>query len=349
METISFFNGLVQLIPSLGITAGVIGVVFLYVLFAIWLERKISAHVQDRLGPMETGGWHGWSQTIADTLKLLIKEDIIPSAADKILFRLAPYVVIVGAIASFAVIPLGAFIVGVDLNIGVYYIVAISSLTVIGILMAGWSSHNKWALYGAMRSAAQMVSYEIPIGLSLLVPLLIHGTMSLQELVSVQEGGFWRWTIFRVPPFALIAFLIYFWASLAETNRTPFDIPEAESELVAGYHTEYSGMRFAMFFLAEYANMFLVSLVASILFLGGWHAPFSAWEVSPQTHPVWHSILGAFWVVAKGLGLVAVQMWIRWTLPRLRVDQLMHLCWKVLLPFSFANVLLSSLWVVIKA
>ncbi|MFN3821095.1 MAG: NADH-quinone oxidoreductase subunit NuoH [bacterium] len=333
---------------SIIITTIVVGIVFIYLLFAIWLERKISAHVQDRLGPMETGGWHGWSQTIADTIKLLLKEDIIPQPADKILFKMAPYIVVIGAIGSFAVVPLGAYVVGTDLNIGIYYILSISSLTVIGILMAGWSSHNKWALYGAMRSAAQMVSYEIPIGLSLLVPVLVNGTMSLQGLVKIQEGGFWNWSIFQYPPFGLIAFLIYFWASLAETNRTPFDIPEAESELVAGYHTEYSGMRFAMFFLAEYANMFLVSLVASALFLGGWHAPVPFLDISPHQSNTAATLLGAFWMVAKGLGLVTIQMWLRWTLPRLRVDQLMHLCWKVMLPFSFANILMVSLWVVGK-
>jgi len=233
-----------ELLIAVAFMVGVIGFVSLFALFAIWMERKVSAHMQDRLGPMETGGWHGWSQTIADTVKLLLKEDIIPTAVDQPLFRMAPYIVFTGALASFAVIPFAANLIGADLNIGVYYLVAVSSLVVIGILMAGWASNNKWALYGAMRSAAQMVSYEIPVVLSLLVPVLLAQSLSMQKLVEIQAGGFWHWTVFSHLPFALVAFVIYFWASLAEVNRTPFDIPEAESELVAGYHVEYSGMRF---------------------------------------------------------------------------------------------------------
>ncbi|MBM3329146.1 MAG: NADH-quinone oxidoreductase subunit NuoH [Calditrichaeota bacterium] len=330
---------------SVAFAVGVVGFVSVFVLLAIWLERKISAHMQDRLGPMETGGWHGWSQTIADALKLLLKEDIIPKAADRLLFKLAPYIVFTGTLASFAVIPFAAHLIGTDLNIGVYYLVAVSSLVVIGILMAGWASNNKWALYGAMRSAAQMVSYEIPIGLSLLVPILIVGSLSMGELVAAQAGGFWHWTLFKYPPLVLVAFVIYFWASLAETNRTPFDIPEAESELVAGYHVEYSAMRFAMFFLAEYANMFVVAAVATALFLGGWYAPLKVLDVPSSVSPIWHNVVGLGWFSGKAILLVSVQMWLRWTLPRLRVDQLMHICWKVFLPFSFANVLLLALWV----
>ncbi len=339
---------IIELLISVAFALGVVVFVSGFVLFAIWWERKVSAHMQDRLGPMETGGWHGWSQTIADALKLLLKEDIIPKAVDRPLFKLAPYVVFTGTMASFAVIPFGAHLVGTDLNIGIYYLVAVSSLVVIGILMAGWSSNNKWALYGAMRSAAQMVSYEIPIGLSLLVPILLAESMSMQTLVEVQSGGFWKWTVFSHPPFAIIAFIIYFWASLAETNRTPFDIPEAESELVAGYHVEYSAMRFAMFFLAEYANMFVVSAVATAIFLGGWHAPLKFLEVPVEVSVFWHNVVGFGWFAVKAILLVSVQMWLRWTLPRLRVDQLMHICWKVFLPFSFANVLLLALWIVIK-
>lgn len=317
---------------------GVLMFLTVFALLAVWLERKISAHMQDRLGPMETGGWHGWSQTIADALKLVLKEDIIPTAADRKLFRLAPYLVFIGSLAGFAVLPFAANLIGSDLNIGVYYVIAVTSLVVIGILMAGWASNNKWALYGAMRSAAQMVSYEIPVALSLLIPVIMAGTLSMQEIVQNQAGGFWNWYAFRTFPFSLVAFIIYFWASLAETNRTPFDIPEAESELVAGYHVEYSGMRFAVFFLSEYGNMFVVSAIASTVFLGGWQAPF----------PFLQFIPGPFWFIGKAAFLVLVQMWLRWTLPRLRVDQLMHVCWKIFLPFSFANLLLVGLWVVLK-
>jgi len=337
-----------QLILAVIFVVGVVAFIAIYALVAIWLERKVSAHMQDRLGPMETGGWHGWAQTIADMIKLLLKEDIIPTAVDRPLFKMAPYVVLSGALASFAVLPFAANLIGTDLNVGVYYLIAVSSLVVIGILMAGWASNNKWALYGAMRSAAQMVNYEIPVALSLLVPILIAQSLSMQELVKVQSGGFWHWTLFSHPPFALIAFVIYFWASLAEVNRVPFDLPEGESELVSGYNVEYSGMRFAMFMLTEFADMFVVSAVAAALFLGGWNAPLTILEISPEKSQLWHALIGTFWFVSKAMFLVLVQMWLRWTLPRLRVDQLMHICWKVFLPFSFANVLLVSLWIALK-
>lgn len=338
---------LLDLAIDIAFGIGVLAFISVFALVAIWFERKISAHMQDRLGPMETGGWHGWSQTIADMIKLLLKEDIVPDAADRPLFRLAPFVVLAGSVAAFAVLPFGAHLIGSDLNIGIYYVVAVSSLVVIGILLAGWASNNKWALYGAMRSASQMLSYEIPVSLSLLVPILLVNSLGMQDLVGVQAGGFWNWTVFSHLPFAIVAFVIYFWASLAEVNRTPFDLPEGESEIVAGYHVEYSGMRWAMFYLAEYANMFLVSGVATTVFLGGWYAPFPFLEVSAESSPFWHNALGFFWFSGKAFMLVLVQQWLRWTLPRLRVDQLMHVCWKVFLPFSFANILLVSLWVVL--
>jgi NADH-quinone oxidoreductase subunit H len=339
---------MLSILISAAFAVGVIAFVAVFALLAIYLERKISAHIQDRLGPMETGGWHGWSQTMADTVKLLLKEDIFPDAADKPLFRFAPYIVFTAAFATFAVLPWAQNLIAADINIGVFYVVAVSSLAVIGILMAGWSSNNKWALYGAMRSAAQMVSYEIPVALSLLVPILIAQSLSMRDLVMIQQGGFWHWGVFSHLPFGLVAFVIYFWASLAEVNRNPFDIPEAESELVAGYMVEYSGMRFAIFFLAEYANMFVVSAVVAALFLGGWYAPIPWLDVPVSVSPVWHGVVGAAWFAGKGILLVCVQMWLRWTLPRLRVDQLMHICWKVFLPFSFANILLVSLWVALS-
>lgn len=323
---------------------GVLAFISIFALVAIWFERKVSAHMQDRLGPMETGGWHGWSQTIADMVKLLMKEDIIPFEADRRLFKLAPYIVMAAAVAAWAVLPFGMQLMGTDLNIGIYFVVAVSSIAVAGILMAGWASNNKWALYGAMRAASQMISYEIPLALSLMVPIIIVQSLSMQDLVAVQAGGFWNWTLFSHPPFGLIAFVVYFWASLAEVNRTPFDLPEGESEIVAGYHVEYSGLRWGMFYLAEYANMFLVSAVAVTAFLGGWHAPLPLGDAPGGASPIIVNAVGAFWFVFKAFLLVLVQMWLRWTLPRLRVDQLMHICWKIFLPVGFVNILAVALW-----
>jgi NADH-quinone oxidoreductase subunit H len=310
-----------------------------YALFAVWLERKVSAHMQDRLGPMRVGGWHGWAQTIADILKLIQKEDIVPAAADKKLHFLAPFIVFVGAYAAYAAIPFSSSFIGANLNVGIFYIVAVSSIVVVGLLMAGWASNNKWSLFGAMRSAAQIVSYEIPSVLAILCAVMIAGTLNLQEINQMQAGWFWHWFIFRKFPFLFVAFLIYFVASLAETNRTPFDIPEAESELVAGYHTEYSGMKFAFLFLAEYANMFAVSAIGSSLFLGGWNSPFGEF----MSGPAW----GLFWFLSKGMFFVFVQMWLRWTLPRLRVDQLMYVSWKVLTPWAFACIFGIGLWMML--
>lgn len=310
-----------------------------FALFAVWWERKISAHMQDRLGPMRTGGWHGWAQTIADILKLIQKEDIIPAAADRKLFNLAPYVVFVGSFAAYAAIPFSAAYVGSEINIGLFYILAVSSFVVVGLLMAGWASNNKWSLFGAMRAAAQIVSYEIPVALSLLAVVMIVGTFDLQEINRAQSGYFWNWFVFQKFPLLFVAATIYFVASLAEVNRTPFDIPEAESELVAGYHTEYGGMKFALLFLAEYANMFAVSAIAATVFFGGWNSPFGDF----MSGPVW----GLFWFISKGMAFIFVHMWLRWTLPRLRVDQLMYVGWKVLIPFSFVIVLGVGFWVML--
>ena len=255
-------------------------------------------------------------------------------------------ITVLAGVAAFACLPFSAVYTGARLNTGIFYIVSVSSLVVVGIMMAGWGSNNKYSLMGAMRSVAQIVSYEIPAGLAILTVVMLAGSMDMQRITQLQSGGIQNWFIFGGPkalagfggaaswlllPFMVIAFLIYVVASLAETNRVPFDIPEAESELVAGYHTEYSAMKFALFFLAEYANMFAVSAIASVLFLGGWSSPFGRSLDGP--------VMGLVWFILKGLFFVFLQIWIRWTLPRLRVDQLMHVCWKVLIPFGMVAVL----------
>lgn len=310
--------------------------ILLYALVTLYLEMKVAAHIQDRLAYMRTG-WHGVLQPFADILKLLQKEDTIPAAADRFLFILAPYIVFIGTYAAFAVLPFSSDYIGSNIHLGVFFLIGVSSLVVIGILMGGWASNNKWSIFGAIRSAAQMISYEIPTALAVLIAVMITGSLNLQEITKFQDGGIQNWLLFGGPlplvtkllllPFTFITFLILFVASLAEVNRTPFDLPEAESELVQGFNTEYSGMRFAMFYLAEYANMFVVSALAVTLFLGGWSSPFGEF----MSGPVW----GVFWLIGKAMFFIFLQIWIRWTLPRLRVDQLMYTSWKVLMPFLF--------------
>jgi NADH-quinone oxidoreductase subunit H len=319
-------------LPMLISSGVILAYVAVLVMFLVWWERKLSAHMQDRLGPMYVGGWHGWAQTLADGLKLVLKEDIIPAAADRPLFKLAPIIVFTAGFASFVVLPFGASSIVSDLNIGILYLIAIGSLSVVGIMMAGWASNNKYALYGGMRGAAQIVSYEIPAALAIMTVVIPVGSLSMQAIVEAQRGGIQHWFIFR-NPFTFLAFFVYFLASLAEVNRTPFDIPEAESELVAGYHTEYTGMRFAFFFLAEYANMFVVAGIGATLFLGGWT------PILPESWVPNQLIPGPVLFSLKAMLLVSVQMWLRWALPRLRVDQLMYMCWKVLLPLSLCLVL----------
>jgi NADH-quinone oxidoreductase subunit H len=303
-----------------------------------WMERKVAGFIQSRYGPMRTGRWHGWAQAIADMLKILGKEDIIPAEANKGMFMFGPILVLLGSLLAWAAIPWDRNFIAADFDLGLFYIFAVSSMVIIGILMSGWASNNKWALYGAARGAAQMVSYEIPLALSTIPVVMATGSLSTQDIVIAQGGGIWNWNINPfVNPFLFVAFFMYFIASIAETNRGPFDMPETESELVAGYHTEYTGMRFAFFFLSEYANLFLVSLIAAMVFLGGWQAPFPFLEFIP----------GWIHFVIKGVLLVFLNMWVRWTLPRVRVDQLMHLCWKVMIPISLACVVMAGIWMMV--
>ncbi|NLJ14969.1 MAG: NADH-quinone oxidoreductase subunit H [Ignavibacteria bacterium] len=317
-----------------------------YALIAILAELKISAWMQRRYGPWRNT-WHGVGQPLIEVFKLLQKENITPDRADKFLFNLAPFVVFMGALMAFAVIPFGELFIPSDLNVGIFYAFAVSAFGVVGIIIGGWSSHNKYSLLGSMRAAAQMVSYEIPIAICLLSIATLNGSLNMETIVVAQSGWFWDWNIFGgaggatklfVIPFTLSLFIIYFIASLAETNRTPFDLPEGESELVAGYSTEYSGMKFAMFYLAEYTNMFIVSALITVMFLGGWNSPFGDF-----LNYVW---LQPAWFIAKAFGIVVMQIIIRWTLPRLRIDQLMYTSWKVLVPcglFCFLGVALYSM------
>lgn len=304
-----------------------------------WLERRVWGRIQSRVGPNRVGP-QGILQWLADGIKNLLKEDIIPTAADKRLFTLAPYVVFVGFLATFVVIPFGSLLIVADLNIGILYILAVTSLVVIGILMAGWSSNNKWSLLGGMRAAAQIVSYEIPAGLAVLTIIFAAGTLSMQGIINVQGWRPWDWFLFY-NPFTFVAFFLFFTAALAEGNRTPFDIPEAESELVAGYVTEYSGMRFLFFFFAEWGNLYVIGAVATTLFLGGWKIP-------PITeNAILRGILEFTVFFLKAYFWVFVAMWVRGTLPRVRVDQLMSLCWKYMVPLAFVCLIGTAGWMVI--
>ena len=300
-------------------------------LFLVLIERRVAAWFQLRIGPNRVG-FQGLLQTMADALKLLSKELTGTEKADKFLYNLAPYFVIITALMALAVIPFTQDFQAFDINIGILFLIAISSIGVIGILLGGWSSNNKFALIGAMRSGVQTISYELSIGLSLLTMILITGTLQLSEIVEVQKNG---WLIVQGHIPAIIAFMIYMIAGTAETNRAPFDMAEAESELGAGFHTEYSGMKFAYFFLAEFINMFIIAAIATTVFFGAWLSPFGITESIP--------ILGVFWFLAKAMVLVFLMMWFRWTFPRLRVDQLLTLEWKYLLPLNLMNIVIMAL------
>jgi len=318
--------------------------VSLVAMFSVWLERKVSAHIQCRYGPMYVGGWHGWAQTIADGVKLLLKEDLIPLGADKPLFVLAPAIVLGAIFGALVALPLAPGFFFADVDLGLFLILAFSSLTTIGVVMAGWASNSKWSLYGAMREAAQVVAYEIPLGVSLFVPLMVSGTFSLTEASAAQAGWFgMHWFIFQ-NPFMLPAFIIFFIAALAETKRAPFDLPEAESELVAGFMTEYSGIRWSFFFMEEYAAMFLMSAVGVIFFFGGYHSPLTAMFPESAVDGVLYQLVCAGTILVKSFIGVFVMMWLRWTLPRMRIDQVMSMGYKYLTPLALVCVLGAAIW-----
>ena len=331
---------LVTVIECIGIGIGLLLVYALLALFYIYYERKLCAAFQCRLGPNRVGPW-GLLQSFADMFKILIKELISLEKTDKFLFALAPYLVIIASMLAFAVLPWGKGLQIIDFNIGIFFLIAVSSIGVLGILLAGWSSNNKFTLIGAMRSGAQMVSYELSIGLSVLTMVAFAGTMSITGIVEAQSN---LWFIFSGHIPAIIAFVIYMIAGTAETNRGAFDLPEAESELTAGYHTEYSGIHFGFFYLAEYLNLFIVSGVASLLFLGGW-MPLHIPGLDGFNH-IMDYIPGVFWFIGKAFLLSFVIIWFKWTFPRLRIDQLLSLEWKYLLPINLVNLVLMVIIIV---
>ncbi len=321
------------------------------VAYTVWLERKVVGRIQNRWGPTRVGPF-GLLQPLADGVKFIFKEDLTPPHVYKPLYIAAPMIAMIFAVTSMAVIPIGGWItVGsihtplqiTDVNIGLLIILGITSIGVYGIALAGWASNSKYSLLGGLRASAQMVSYEVALGLSLVGVLILSGTFSLRGIVDAQAGAWWgwlpKWNFFRGQ---FVAFFIYLMAAFAETNRVPFDLPEAETELVAGYHTEYSAMKFAMFFMAEYANMFTGACLASLLFLGGWHGPLFG--------PAWlQEILPVFWFALRVFVFIFIYIWIRGTLPRFRYDQLMAFTWKVLLPLSLANIVVTALVVALRS
>ncbi len=331
--------------------AAVILVTFVAVsaLIFIWAERKISARIQDRLGPTRVGGKFGWLQTLADGLKLICKEDTIPGDADHFLFRLAPYIAFCGSFVAFLALPFGNFIVAENLNVGIFFMLAVMSSEVFGVILAGYGSGSKWSLFGGIREAAQVVSYEVPRAMTVLVPVILAGTLNLNTIGRQQSGWLWHWYAFH-DPFTFTAFFIFFTCATASCKRAPFDLAEAESELVAGFHTEYSGLRWSLFFMAEYGSMFAVSGIATILFLGGWHTGLAPGDLSEMLGLpgsvgwVLGNVVNVAIFILKGWVLVAVMMWVRWTLPRLRIDQVMMTCLKYLLPISCVLLMGVTVW-----
>jgi NADH-quinone oxidoreductase subunit H len=319
----------------------IIGIVYLLFfavlgLLLVYVERKVCADFQQRLGPNRVG-YKGIIQTIADFIKLLMKELITPKQVDRFLYNLAPFIVITVSFMAISVIPFGKGLQALDFDIGIFFVTAITSVGVVGILIAGWASNNKYSLIGAIRSGAQIVSYELSVGLSLLTIVVLTGSLQISEIVNSQADGWWIWKG-HIP--AIIAFVIFIIAGTAETNRGPFDLAEAESELTAGFHTEYSGIKFAFFFLAEYVNLFLIAALATIVFLGGWMPlHFGSWE---SFNAIMDYIPSPIWFFLKVSGVIFLVMWFKWTFPRLRVDQILTLEWKYLLPINLVNILIMS-------
>jgi NADH-quinone oxidoreductase subunit H len=320
----------------------------------IWLERKVSGRIQDRLGPTRVGGRFGWLQSLADGVKLVQKEDLVPKDADAMLFRLAPFMVCVASFSAFILIPFSDGWVPVAADVGLFLLLAFLSLEVFGIILAGYSSGSKWSLFGGMREAAQMVSYEIPLAICALIPIIAVGTLNFDEIGEIQQGWFGNWLVFH-DPFTFLAYFMYFTVATASCKRAPFDLAEAESELVGGFHTEYSGMRWSFFFLAEYASMFVVSIVAAIVFLGAWHTGLSFDDqlfgnvrahggANFNGYRYLANAFGLLVLTSKASALVFVQIWLRWTLPRLRIDQVMTTCLKYLVPISCFLFLGAAVW-----
>jgi NADH-quinone oxidoreductase subunit H len=356
VATDSFFGYVLASLIHIGL---IINLIAVGALIFIWLERKISGRIQDRLGPTRVGGKFGWLQTLADGLKLITKEDLMPDGADGMLFKVAPYVSFAAAVTAYVAIPFAGGAhpwVAQHINTGVFFVIAVLGLEVFGVILAGYSSASKWSLFGAMREAAQVVSYEVPLGMCAVVPVLLTGSMDLVVIGDHQAGWFTNWYLFNDPA-TFIVFWVYVTCATASVNRAPFDLAEAESELVAGFHTEYSGLRWSFFFMAEYGSMLTVSLLASILFLGGWHGPIpittllglqpGGWLSGMTNDSVAHfvcQLAGLINVLTKGVIGVCVMMWIRWTLPRLRIDQVMTTCLKYCTPISAAMFLGAALW-----
>lgn len=320
-------------------------------LIFIWMERKISGRIQDRLGPTRVGGSFGWLQTLADGVKLITKEDLTPGKADALLFKLAPYLSFAASFAALLALPFATGWVGQHVNVAVFFILAVLGLEVFGVILAGWASGSKWSLFGGMREAAQVVSYEVPIGLCVIVPVMICGTMDLITIGNMQAGWFTNWLVFH-DPFTFCIFWVFFTCATASVNRAPFDLAEAESELVAGFHTEYSGLRWSIFFMAEYGSMFVISALAAILFFGGWNGPLPIFHMlgiaydavgEPIRFSGWlANLFGCLNLILKATIGVTVMIWVRWTLPRLRIDQVITTCWKYCVPigaFMFVGVL----------